>query len=115
MLQRLLAALISLAVVMPSCLVGILVTYQVLLFSLGIGPHDKSTAFIALFIPCVVIGIFAFAMLGYGLLLVALRRAGLEPWFERNAPQGKRSAADVPFELVRALVHRLLPHAGMKP
>ena len=115
MLQRLLAAVLALVMVIPFCLVGIWVAYQVLLFSLGIGPHENSTLFLALFLPSVGVSVFAFSLLAYALLIGALRVLGLEGWFERHTPRGKRSALDAPFERVRALVHRLLPSAGMEP
>ena len=115
MLQRALTALLALIVVVPFFLVGIWVTYAALLFSLGIGPHDKSTAFLILFCLLVPVGILGFGLLGYALLLGGLRVSGLEPWFERHSPRGTPSVVNAPFEWVRASVHRLLPRAGMKP
>ena len=115
MLQRLLAGLLSLAVTLPFCLVGIFVAYQVSLFSLGIGPDDKSVAFLVLFLPAVAFCTFTFTLLAYGLLLGALRAIGLDAWFERNTPQGKRSFLDPPFQWVQRFIHRLIPARARNP
>ena len=109
MLHRALALLVTMAFLLPSFLVGIVTTGVLVLELLGIGPYEKSWAFLGLFSLLVPFGVFAFGLGGYALLVLVLRVTRLESWYEQHVPAGKPSLLDVPFGWVRSAVHRLVP------
>jgi hypothetical protein len=111
MLHRVLAFLVTMAFSLPFFLVGIVATGMLVMLLLGIGPHDKSWAALGLFTLLVPVGIFAFGLVGYALLLVLLRVAKLDRWYERQIPVGKPSWMDIPYAWVREAVDRLIPSA----
>jgi hypothetical protein len=86
MIQRLLARYFAVAFILPFCLLGICVVAVALAYTLGLGPNDKSLAFLVLFLLFVPVGIYGFGILGEALFLHVLRITGLTPWFERHCP-----------------------------
>ncbi len=94
MIQRILANCLVVALVLPFCLLGISTVALVLAYLLDLGPDEKSTTFIALFLLFVPLGIYGFGMLGVALLTEVLRIAGLTEWFDRHYPKIPRPHYD---------------------
>ena len=108
-MQRVLKGLLLSTALLPFFLLGIAATALGLAHALGLGPHEKSGAFLLLFSLLVPFGILAGGMLGYALLLVVLRLTSREHWIEFAEPSVSGSRIDAPFIWVRATVHRLMP------